>query len=275
VCLIEAVMGKFVKNGKLTLRILIDVYDSFLRDSRIERAARAAGMTSANFSILLKKYPSLRMVHDLAAERRDQSNTLVKYVLGNLSKEAREIWKDIHLTLEEDLPRTPRVMRTASLKLKKEIFLHAMVSGSYNISKACAMAGVTPVDHDSWIQADPRFKMLMGEIHQHKKDFFESKLVDLCALGHPSAIIFVNRTLNADRGYTERLQIENGSESSGNFNLAELDLDIETRKKILEAVRKQRQKSGANVVDITPPNGFKQLAENNGHEKVVDVEEVA
>lgn len=268
-----------LKNGKLTLRFLIDAYDAFLRHPSKSRAAKILGFRSNDsLRLLFKEHAPLRLVKELADERREQNNTLEKYILGNMSEEARAIWDDIKLTIEEDMPRTPSVMRHAGLKLKKEIFLQAMVTGSYNLSKACAVAGVAMEEYQQWNKKDHEFKKLVNEIHQHKKDFFESKLVDLCDAGHPSAIIFVNRTLNADRGYTERLQIEDGRESAGGFNLAELDLDIETRKKILEAVRKLRaSQQSSKVVDITSPmNGVKQLAERNGHdEKVVDVEEVA
>lgn len=270
-----------LKNGKLTLRFLIDAYDAFLRHGSMERVARILGFSSnyiGAMKLLMKRHPSLKMVKELADERRNQNDTLQKYILGNMSKEARLIWEDIHMTIEEDVPRTPAVMRHASLKLKKEIFLQALVTGSYNLSKACVVAGVSVKDYDTWGRNDPEFKMLLDEVQQHKKDFFEQKLVELCDAGHPSAIIFVNRTLNADRGYTERLQIEDGRESSANFNLNELDLDIETRKKILEAIRKLKTSQQASkVVDITSSaNGVKRLAEKNGHdEKVVDVEEVA
>lgn len=69
-------------------------------------------------------------------------------------------------------------------------------------------------------------------------------MIGLVEEGHPNAVIFANRTQNADRGYNERLIIESKETSGGsrtNFNIADLDLDVPTLKKIQIAIQKWKR----------------------------------
>lgn len=246
------------RKQKFTLRFILDVYDAFLRDSHIEKVAEALDIKShARFFEWIKQNKHLQLAKQLADERRTKSNNLPNYILGNLSPKAKKLWQQIEFHAERDRPETPRAMLKATKALKQEIYLYALINCSYNVSKACLIAGTNRNEVMVW-QRDPNFNLLLTEIHEQKKDFFENRLLDLVEMRYPPAVLFVNRTINADRGYSEKLRIEHSGPSIG-IDIDSLDLDIETRRKILAAVRKQKEKTN-----------------NNGHPpaEVVDVEEV-
>jgi hypothetical protein len=60
---------------------------------------------------------------------------------------------------------------------------------------------------------------------------------------HPGAVIFANRTVNADRGYTEKMQVEHsGSVAARGYQMEDIMpyLDIDTRRKILDAIAQKK-----------------------------------
>ena len=243
---------------KFSLRFIIDVYDVFLRDPSILKAAKALGVKShGQFCVWLKRNKHLRLAKELADERRDKTNTLPKYILGNLSPKAKKLWQEIEFYVEQDRIRsTPLCMTRCSKQLRQEIYLHALINCSYNISRACVIAGTNRQEVRTWAINDPNFRQMMDEIHDLKKDFFENALMDLVEMRYPNAVMFVNRTINADRGYSEKLRIEHSGPVQG-IDIDALDLDLDTRRKILQAVRAQKEKFQA-----------------NGHGEIIDAEEV-
>lgn len=93
-----------------------------------------------------------------------------------------------------------------------------------------------------WIRDDPEFADLLDEIHWHKKNWVEQHLMHRLASGDSAATIFANRTLNRDRGYNDKIQLEHSGEVSVHHQVIAVDdlsLPIDVRKKILEALRKR------------------------------------
>ena len=84
-----------------------------------------------------------------------------------------------------------------------------------------------------------------------KKNFFESSLIGLVEEGHPGAVIFANKTVNADRGYSEKLRIEHTAQGNDLIDINELELDLDTRKKILDAIRSKKAKP---VLELREPS---------------------
>jgi hypothetical protein len=241
------------REKKFTLRFILDFYDAFLRESDINKVSEALGIKSSTGQLChwIKTNNHLKLAKGLADERRGKNNTLANYILGNLSPKAQKLWKDIEFWIESDQAiNTPKQMANVSKELRQEICLQALVSCSYNISKACLIAGVNRQTFDTWFQTDPHFRELINEIHLHKKDFFENALMDLVEMRYPGAVMFVNRTINADRGYSERLDINHTHTLGTGIDINQLDLDIDTRRKILEAIRVKKQKTNGNVVDV-------------------------
>lgn len=263
-------MGREIK---ITLRFLLDVYDGFLREQDIDKVSETLGIKASTGYLftLIKKNKNVKLAKELADERRGKNNTLANYILGNLSPKAQKIWDKISFWLDNERPiQTPKELKNCSKELRQEIFLQALVSCSYNVSKACRIAGVNRYTLQTWKDTDIDFGELVEEIHRHKKDFFENALVDLVQMGYPGAVMFVNRTINADRGYNERLSIEHTHQIGSGIDITQLDLDIETRKKILEAIRKRKatvlQANGHTNGDVIDAEEVKQLPENTQDE---------
>jgi hypothetical protein len=135
-----------------------------------------------------------------------------------------------------------KIFSGKAVQLRQQLFIHALCHTGFDLSKACRMVGINRMLIEQW-RRDAEFLQLLEEVQFHKKNFFEKALIGLVAEGHPGAVVFVNRTLNADRGYSEKLEVNHsGSVGNQSFALDDLDLDLETRKKILLAIRKRNQK---------------------------------
>lgn len=247
---------------KFTLRFILDLYDAFLRESDLNKVAEALDVEDSHLCVWLKQNKHLKLAKELADERRQKTNSLANYILGNLSPKALKIWKEIEFwTGSEETRGTPKQMQKVSTNIRKEIFLQALVTCSYNISRACRIAGINRQTMDTW-NSDPEFFELLQEVHRHKKDYFENALMDLVELRYPGAVMFVNRTINADRGYNERMDVNHHHTIGSGIDISQLDLDIETRKKILEAIRKKKQATNGHSGEIVDVEEVKQLPEN-------------
>lgn len=200
-------------------------------------------------------HPDWILVRKIVSEHqafRNRENTFGHYVFKHLSQEAREIWEDLqfHAEHKDGMEQIRLLMNRQSSKIRQELFVHALVSTNYDVSRSCQMTGLSRNTLDKW-RNDARFAELLEEIQFHKKNFFEKAMMDLVHMRNPLAVIWANKTVNADRGYSEKVRVEH-TVQGGDFSLEDLDLDIETRRKILEAIRK-RQLQAKEVKALPPP----------------------
>jgi hypothetical protein len=165
------------------------------------------------------------------------------FVYRRLPPHLRKVWDKIDPAAnpedvlgEEDLR---DLMLEGGPDAKKHLFLHAMVACNFNASEACRKVGVSLSAFADWRVKDPAFAELLNEVNEHKKNFFESKLIQKVDEGDTAAVIFVNRTANRDRGYGEKLTIDHAHTHS----MVTLDrvlelLDVDTKRKVLDAVER-------------------------------------
>lgn len=230
------------RNGVST-RFLLDFYDACLREDCLKKVAACMEIGPRNLRIKVENNKALQLAKQLAEERRGSRDTLADYVYGHLSDEAKGVWDKLQFWEENEKGVTRQVIEAVFIGKKKqvrqELFLHALVRSGYNASHACHMVGITRFTLNAWRQEED-FRKLIDEIQWHKKNFFEHALMDLVEQRHPGAVIFVNRTVNQDRGYGERVQIDH-SGLDREFSVADLDLPLEVRKQILDAIRKKRE----------------------------------
>ena len=132
------------------------------------------------------------------------------------------------------------------LRHKQQLFLYAILSCNFNTSEACRKANVSPHIIGKWMK-DKWFAELRKGIEVAKKDLFESCLVGLVKQGDPSATIFANKTINRDRGYSDKIVIET-RESPGK-TLEQLNLTLEERLLILERLRESETKALPEPID--------------------------
>jgi hypothetical protein len=122
---------------------------------------------------------------------------------------------------------------------------------------AARKVGTTAEQVKIWMRKDVVFRRLVEGIHEHKKDFFESSLINLVRQGDSAATVFANRTQNRDRGYSEKVTVDINTKTTHEHAITVDDLSPEVLRAILDAKRKK----------------IEQLADNRGVEEAEIVED--
>jgi len=201
------------------------------------RVAVCLEITQKALLYQIDHHPELQLAKNLADQFRTEIS-LSSFIFSRLSKEAQETWNQIQTA--KNAEKLEAIFMNKPRKIRQSLFVFALVTSSFDLSEACRMVGIPRGTLDAWRIADPRFADIIREIEWHKKNFFESRLVQLVEQNHPGAVIFVNRTLNADRGYSEKIQLQHSGSIETGFSIDQLDLDLETKKKVLAAIRKKK-----------------------------------
>ena len=202
-----------------------------------------------------RERPLLRLAYTTAQQDRSKKTVdFGEYCVTKLSKEARAIWdklKEIDKTDDTDVEtkheKISRIMTGINIKLRQQIFFQAYVSRRFNVSRAMDLAGVDAREYGEWKSNDPNFLLLFDEMTRRKKDFFEQQLVALTEMGSEQAILFVNRTVNRDRGYNDKIDVNvTGAISHEHRHMMEinfetLELPIETLRQVHVAIKKQQE----------------------------------
>ncbi len=229
---------------KLQLEYILEFYDAQVRGLDLQTTAQLLDVSLKKLKRQLDQYPSLQKARAKAKSKKQTAATFTAYVFGRLSPEAQECWTSIQFWESEEMAQSPveALLRPKPVRLKQELFVHALVKANWNRSEACRMIGVDLTTLHDW-ESDPGFAGLLAELNFHKKNFFEGALVKLVADGNPAAVIHVNKTINADRGYNDKLVVQHTGrvEMGRGIDIDALDLDIDTRRKILDAIRRQKE----------------------------------
>lgn len=230
-------------NGKPKLDFILDFYDAWLRSDDPGKVATALNISSTTvMNAWIAKHPELRQAKELADSRRGSRDTFSGYIFKHLSSEAQKIWEQIKFWDDASAyDKIETVLNGQTKRIRQELFIHALVSSNFDISEALRMCSMARSTFNHWRDTDLEFRQLVEEIQWHKKNFFERALMDLVETRHPSAVMFVNRTINADRGYTEKMEVQHSGYLGGGIRFEELDLDLDTKKKVLEAIRRKKE----------------------------------
>lgn len=189
--------------------------------------------------------------------KKDGSLSFREYVFGRLSYKNRKLWNKI-IRLSKNSKKKKRAkdwIEQIEILLEKRgkcarqsLFMYAWVSSNFSISNALRRVNISRSTFELWKQ-DADFHVLFQEMEWHKKNFFEEYLCLLVKGGNPAATIFANKTFNKDRGYSEKIDVDMnllGEIDHGVISVDHLKLDLNTRKALLKARRKQNRKSQSN-----------------------------
>lgn len=164
--------------------------------------------------------------------------------LGRLPPGLRKTWKRVArynaVEKTEKRPQGRKITRELAKlgdKVQQQLYVHALFRTNFNKTEACRRLNLSWQKVNLWEREDPDFKRLILAVHDAKKDLFESKLVEAVARGDTAAVLFANRTLNRDRGYTERQEVAH-THTHSVLRIEDLPLDLDTKKKVLEAYRR-------------------------------------
>lgn len=241
------------KNRSSTeVRLICDIYDAFLRNSSAVLACAAMEITTAKLSNILKRDPDCAEAKNLADERRQRDDTFGAYVVGRLSPEAKEAYEKIqfwknHKSYAE---KVDAILLGKSKKIRQELFVHTLAATTFDINEACRTTGVNRAQLEEWRMRDFEFRQMVQEIEFIKKNWYEAALHSLVQDRNPGAVMFVNKTQNRDRGYGEKVTHEHtGTIAHVAVNIDDLDLPIDTRRTILDALRKKQTEK--QVIDVS------------------------
>lgn len=225
------------------------IYD--LARSGMTDCAIATAMGWSHRSTLFRFYrkkPALKEAVERVRAEGGKSETFRDYVHGRLPAKLKKLWDKI-LSWEEDpygVDKVEAMLARRGQRVRQHLFFYALVHGNFNITEACRLVNISTTTFRQWLNLDPDFQALMEEIHWHKKNFFEGALINLVKNGDSAATIFVNRTVNRDRGYNDKHTTDVNVSISGEVNhkhaqvtLKDLDLSLEARKEILQKLRQK------------------------------------
>ena len=231
-------MKRVAPRKKITTAFLIKFYEAAQREKSIEGLARAVDTTFETMRRWLKRFPELAEAKKIAEKKRE-ATTFKDYVFKHLSPEAREIWGELEFWKSSDkhAEKALELLDGKPKKLLQELFIHALIANGFNPSEACHAVNITYSQFEYWRANDLEFLQMVEEIEWHKKNFYEQALHDLVGERNVAAVMFANRTKNADRGYSEKLNVEHSGSVSVGFSIDQLHLPLEVRKQVLAAIR--------------------------------------
>lgn len=211
----------------------------------------AIGITQGTLIAWKKRRPALKEALNRARNRDiedpDSGGVNFKeYVHDRLPEDLQELWEDIMIL--EDEPNShyliEEILKDKGKRARQYLFIHAFIKSNFVMSEACRQVNVSRYIVNSWIQRDLQFSRLFKEMWDAKKDFCESALMDLVKYREPSAVLFVNKTLNRDI-YPTKLDVEHSGEIQHKHEMIDVEvleeLPLEVKKQILEAHRKHQE----------------------------------
>lgn len=207
------------------------------------------GVTKPTFIDWVRRRPALNKALEQGRSDKDANfqASFRDYVYQRLSPDLKELWEEINRCERKDsgFERVEGLLEAKGDRARQHLFLYALVHCNFNPSEACKKIGISTTKLKKWTHNEPEFRELLDEMHWHKGNFFEEGLVKLVREGDTKAIVFANERYNRDRGYGNKVEVKH----SGSVNhthmidVDALELDPETKLKLLEAVRLQKQKA--------------------------------
>jgi hypothetical protein len=205
-----------------------------------------------------KKYPELVYALEKArsTKKAQEENTFQEYVYARLPNDLQQLWDKIAYWFEHanGYERITAILSGQTTRARQYLWIHAMVSCNFNASDACHRVCVSRKELIQW-ETEEEFTALMDELQFHKQNFVEGALMDLTAMRNPVAVTFANKTLNKNRGYSEKLHVEHNH--SGTIihkhahiiSVDKLNLPFDVRCQLLDAVRGAKQVTEAEKED--------------------------
>lgn len=241
----ESVTGKAFSLDKA-----FRIYDLARAGMGEKKIATALGVTAKTFAHWKGRRAVVRAALDAGraagAADRDPSKAFLDAAITRLPKAERAVWAEVEVLNAEE--KATGRSRTAALefllqrngeRVRQKLFVYALMKHNFNESRAAKMLNVSPGTRARWSD-DAGFQRLMGAVMAEKKDLFESSLIRLVKSGNASAVMFANRTLNRDRGYSEKTVVEH-THTHAVVDVSQLALDPGTKAKVLKAYQQAQR----------------------------------
>lgn len=247
--------------SKFTPYMYVQAYELARGGMSDEQIAKSLGVAGNTFRAWCRQKPALAdaLARARAARNPEGQPTFHQYVFDHLSPELREIWSEIEFYGEDanGIEMIDAMLKNHGVRVRQHLFLYALTQSMFNVSQSLRRLCIPRKTFEAWVANDPEFAELMDELHHHKKNFFESAFIGRVAAGSDACIIHAAKTQLRDRGYNDKIEIEHTGHVTADTAVPfeELDLDLDTRKKIRDAMR-ARATAIANgtppVIDLVP-----------------------
>ncbi len=230
------------RNAVFSLSMCFRVYDYAKMGLKLQAIAQACRVNYATMQKWRRVYPELQVAYSdgKKASTRKAGDAYHKYVFQLLPKNLKKVWRRLkrYTSAHDRRERVELMFAKKGEAVRKHLFIHAMTVTNFNITKACKLLNVNKAMYDGWIDSDPEFIKLVDEMKFHQKNFYQSKLIEACESGETSAIIFANRTFNADIGYGNKLEVSHSGsiEHKHVYDLEGLELPIAVLRQINDAI---------------------------------------
>lgn len=246
--------------------LIIKIYEYAKAGYHKVEIAQLLGITYATFMSWREKYPTVRYAlkkgYAWKKENKTGTQTWEDFVIGRLPDKEKDLWNKINQLGKDKIGGVAKIemlLDRAGKQARQYLFIHALMKCKFSLTKACQKVNISKATFNKWKETDPDFVSLVDMIQEAKKDFFESALIRLVESGDSPATIMANKTLNKDRGYGERSEHAPsvGTVNYTVINVDELNLPLETRRNILDSLRKKvnsKEISSAAIPALNPAN---------------------
>ena len=174
--------------------------------------AEALGVSLGAFKGWINKRSTLQFALDEGRSRMKVrgNSSLRDYIYNQLPRKLKKLWNRIDKCADHPnaVQRMDALFDNHGEGARKHLFLYALTTSHFNPSQACRKVGVSKATVDRWIEQDIDFAQMVDQIHYHKKNFCDQKLMELVDDKDPAVVMFVSRTLNRDRGYSDKQEVE-------------------------------------------------------------------
>jgi hypothetical protein len=232
-----------MENTKFKLEFLVTAYRLAMSGMSDPGIAGSLGVSPPTFAKWIRDKPALADALRQARSKEGGAEDFKGFVMGRLPARARELWQRMEAAgvMPDGREKVMREVDIAPLRVRQHLFIQALVKCNFIPGLACREMGIPHSTVKLWMKKDPDFRAIIDGIQESKADFFENCLLNLCARGDASAIIFANKSYNAKRGYSEKLSVEVNKTVTHEHRVTLEEIPVEARRAILEAHREKRR----------------------------------
>jgi hypothetical protein len=232
-------------------RFIFRAYDMARQGYDITRMGRALGVNRLTIVAWQEKHRLFRLAIDLGSRYwTDRGSTdrpsLASMLYKRLSRKSKALWEEINYLDKQgaSAERVEALLAETGKRVRQSLFLYAWIDENFSLTAACRKVNISRLTVHAW-RKSRSFNRLLDEISEAKKDFFESSLVGLVRQGDTTATVFANRTINADRGYGDRVNVNVSGqiEHKHIVSIDRLGLPVSVQRLILQGIR-QAQRQG-------------------------------
>lgn len=213
--------------SNLDYSLIWKAYRAGLRDPNPKSAAKMLRMNEKQFMEYLENWGVFKEAFEAGVADRDPLPVNI------LDPETKQIWDDL-CAMEDVDERQKALMLLADGgdHVRQKLLAQALMDVNFNLHRAMKLVGVTPKEYRKWL-GNPQFSALMAGIHDGKKIFVESALMDLVAQGEVKAVLAANESLNKEV-YGKTIEVNQNHQIGGKLDLLKMGLPLRLRCELLE-----------------------------------------